>query len=49
VLIASDELDDLRMCDRVLVMFQGRMTAEMASGWNDHELVAAMEGVDLNA
>ena len=26
VLIASDELDDLRMCDRVLVMFQGHVT-----------------------
>jgi simple sugar transport system ATP-binding protein len=48
-LIASDELDDLRMCDRVLVMFQGRLVAEMASGWHDHDLVAAMEGVDLDA
>ncbi|MEU2427292.1 sugar ABC transporter ATP-binding protein [Streptomyces sp. NPDC007851] len=49
VLIASDELDDLRMCDRVLVMFQGRVTTEMARGWHDHDLVAAMEGVDLDA
>ncbi|MER6030935.1 sugar ABC transporter ATP-binding protein [Streptomyces sp. NPDC001851] len=49
VLIASDELDDLRMCDRVLVMFQGRVTSEIARGWHDHELVAAMEGVDLHA
>ncbi|AUG81765.1 multidrug ABC transporter ATP-binding protein [Kitasatospora sp. MMS16-BH015] len=49
VLIASDELDDLRMCDRVLVMFQGRVTSEMTRGWHDHELVAAMEGVDLDA
>ncbi|AYC42943.1 MULTISPECIES: sugar ABC transporter ATP-binding protein [Streptomyces] len=49
VLIASDELDDLRMCDRVLVMFQGRVTTEIARGWHDHDLVAAMEGVDLNA
>ncbi|MFD7409577.1 sugar ABC transporter ATP-binding protein [Streptomyces sp. NPDC059866] len=48
VLIASDELDDLRMCDRVLVMFQGRVVAERARGWHDHELVAAMEGVDLD-
>ncbi|MFE0406792.1 sugar ABC transporter ATP-binding protein [Streptomyces nigra] len=48
VLIASDELDDLRMCDRVLVMFQGRVVAEKARGWHDHELVAAMEGVDLD-
>ncbi|MFJ9250988.1 sugar ABC transporter ATP-binding protein [Streptomyces sp. NPDC101776] len=49
VLIASDELDDLRMCDRILVMFQGRVTNEIARGWHDHDLVAAMEGVDLNA
>ncbi|MGW1030424.1 sugar ABC transporter ATP-binding protein [Streptomyces sp. NPDC002577] len=49
VLIASDELDDLRMCDRVLVMFQGRVTSEIARGWHDHDLVAAMEGVDLYA
>ncbi|MFJ8113968.1 sugar ABC transporter ATP-binding protein [Streptomyces sp. NPDC096132] len=49
VLIASDELDDLRMCDRVLVMFQGRVTSQIARGWHDHDLVAAMEGVDLNA
>ena len=47
VLIASDELDDLRLCDRVLVLFQGRMVAEMPAGWHDHALVAAMEGVDL--
>ncbi|MFJ9543749.1 sugar ABC transporter ATP-binding protein [Streptomyces sp. NPDC101225] len=49
VLIASDELDDLRMCDRILVMFQGRVTHETARGWHDHDLVAAMEGVDINA
>ncbi|WP_181793881.1 sugar ABC transporter ATP-binding protein [Streptomyces sp. WELS2] len=49
VLIASDELDDLRMCDRILVMFQGRVTSETARGWHDHDLVAAMEGVDLDA
>ena len=46
VLIVSDELDDLRICDRVLVMFQGRVVAEMPRGWHDHDLVAAMEGVD---
>ncbi|MFJ7062918.1 sugar ABC transporter ATP-binding protein [Streptomyces microflavus] len=49
VLIASDELDDLRMCDRVLVMFQGRVTTEIPCGWHDHDLVAAMEGVELDA
>ncbi|MDX3310998.1 sugar ABC transporter ATP-binding protein [Streptomyces sp. ME08-AFT2] len=49
VLIASDELDDLRMCDRVLVMLQGRVTLEIPRGWHDHDVVAAMEGVDLDA
>ncbi|MFG1958772.1 sugar ABC transporter ATP-binding protein [Nonomuraea sp. NPDC049028] len=49
VLIASDELDDLRLCDRLLVMFQGRIVAEMAAGWHDHDVVAAMEGVRLDA
>jgi simple sugar transport system ATP-binding protein len=48
VLIASDELDDLRLCDRVLVVFQGRVVAEIPRGWHDHRLVAAMEGVDLD-
>ncbi|KAA2252265.1 sugar ABC transporter ATP-binding protein [Solihabitans fulvus] len=48
VLIASDELDDLRLCDRVLVVFQGRVVAEIPRGWHDHQLVASMEGVDLD-
>ncbi|PWK85629.1 monosaccharide ABC transporter ATP-binding protein (CUT2 family) [Lentzea atacamensis] len=48
VLIASDELDDLRLCDRVLVVFQGAVVAEIPRGWHDHRLVAAMEGVDLD-
>ncbi|MFC3992478.1 sugar ABC transporter ATP-binding protein [Actinoplanes siamensis] len=48
VLIVSDELDDLRICDRVLVMVQGRVVAEKVSGWSDNELVATMEGVDLD-
>jgi simple sugar transport system ATP-binding protein len=46
VLIVSDELDDLRGCDRVLVMFQGRIVRELASGWRDNDLVAAMEGME---
>ncbi|MGY4957610.1 sugar ABC transporter ATP-binding protein [Streptomyces nigrescens] len=43
--IVSDELDDLRVCDRVLAVFHGRVTAEFPAGWRDHELVAAMEGM----
>ncbi|MGQ4513824.1 ATP-binding cassette domain-containing protein [Streptomyces sp. DW26H14] len=43
--IISDELDDLRVCDRVLALFHGRVVATFGSGWKDRELVAAMEGV----
>ncbi|WP_026252583.1 sugar ABC transporter ATP-binding protein [Streptomyces sp. PsTaAH-124] len=46
VLVVSDELDDLRRCDRVLVLFHGRITAEHPAGWRDHELIASIEGVD---
>lgn len=46
VLVVSDELDDLRRCDRVLVLFHGKVVAEHAAGWNDHELIASIEGVD---
>ncbi|UED88291.1 sugar ABC transporter ATP-binding protein [Streptomyces profundus] len=49
VLIASDELDDLALCDRVLVMFKGRLVAEFTAGWTDNELVTAMEGVYADA
>jgi simple sugar transport system ATP-binding protein len=45
VLMVSDELDDLRICDRVVVMVQGRISAEFRDGWSDNDLVAAMEGL----
>jgi simple sugar transport system ATP-binding protein len=48
VLLATDELDDLRVCDRVLVLFQGRVRAEFGRGWRDNDLVAAMEGLGLD-
>ncbi|MFJ9815166.1 sugar ABC transporter ATP-binding protein [Streptomyces sp. NPDC101151] len=46
VLVVSDELDDLRRCDRILVLFHGRVVAEHPAGWRDHELIASIEGVD---
>jgi len=46
VVIVSDELEDLYPCDRVLVMFQGRITNEFASGWSERDLIAAIEGVE---
>ncbi len=45
VLIVSDELDDLRTCDRVVVMFHGRVTAGFGRDWSDERLVAAIEGL----
>ncbi|MDH2427710.1 sugar ABC transporter ATP-binding protein [Sphaerisporangium sp. TRM90804] len=44
--LVSDELDDLRICDRVLVMFHGQVVKEVPRGWSDADLVAVMEGVD---
>ncbi|MFF5372790.1 sugar ABC transporter ATP-binding protein [Streptomyces sp. NPDC013187] len=44
-LIVSDEVDDLKVCDRVVVMFHGRVVAEFQRGWKDEHVVAAMEGV----
>jgi simple sugar transport system ATP-binding protein len=48
VIVASGELDDLRTCDRVLVMFRGRIAAEFPAGWEDHDLIASVEGVSLH-
>jgi len=45
VLVASDELDDLRACDRLLVLVQGAVVGEFAAGWSDHDVIAAMEGI----
>jgi simple sugar transport system ATP-binding protein len=45
VLIISDDLDDLRPADRVLVLFKGSVTLEAQRGWRDNDLIAAMEGV----
>ena len=44
-LIVSDELDDLRAADRVIVMFKGRVVAELPRGWSDQQMVAAIEGL----
>ncbi len=45
VLIVSDELDELSVCDRVLVVFKGRLTEEFSAGWSSEKLVAAIEGI----
>jgi simple sugar transport system ATP-binding protein len=46
VVVVTDDLDELAICDRILVMFAGRIIREFGRTRDDHELVAAMEGVD---
>lgn len=45
VLLVSDEIDELTICDRVVVMFAGRLVREFTGPWKEHEMVAAMEGL----
>jgi simple sugar transport system ATP-binding protein len=44
-LLISDELDDLRVCDRVVVMVAGQVIAEHPRGWDEGRLVAEIEGI----
>jgi simple sugar transport system ATP-binding protein len=44
-LLVSDELADLSMCDRVLVMVAGKVVGEHPRGWDEAELVAEIEGI----
>jgi simple sugar transport system ATP-binding protein len=46
VLLISDEVDELAICDPILVMFRGRITHRFTGDFADHQLVAAMEGVE---
>ncbi|PDQ20182.1 multidrug ABC transporter ATP-binding protein [Mesorhizobium sanjuanii] len=45
VLVVSDDLDELAICDRVEVIFRGRLTRSFARGWSDQDIVAAIEGL----
>jgi simple sugar transport system ATP-binding protein len=47
VLLVSDDLEDLRICTRLLVMVKGRLVNEYHQPpWNRHELIAAIEGLE---
>jgi simple sugar transport system ATP-binding protein len=47
VLLVSDDLDDLRICTRLLVMVKGRLVKEYHQApWDRHELIAAIEGLE---
>ena len=45
IIVASGEIEDLRSCDRVLVMRHGAIVAEHPAGWTDTALVASIEGL----
>ena len=45
ILVVSGELEDLRTCDRVLIMRHGGIVAEHKAGWSDNALVASIEGI----
>lgn len=45
VLLVSDEIDELAICDRVMVMFAGRIVREFTGPWEEPEMVAAIEGL----
>ena len=46
VLLVSDDLDELRICTRVLVLRRGRIVKELHDApWDRHELIAAAEGL----
>jgi simple sugar transport system ATP-binding protein len=48
VLVVTDDLDDLRYCHRIVIMFRGDVVGEVAGTWDDKALVATMEGVELS-
>ncbi len=46
LLLASDEFDDLRICDRVVVLVRGQVFTEfMGPPYDDEQLIAATEGL----
>jgi simple sugar transport system ATP-binding protein len=47
VLLVSDDLDELRICTRVLVVRRGAIVKELREPpWDRHELISAAEGLD---
>jgi simple sugar transport system ATP-binding protein len=50
VLLVSDDLDELRICTRVLVVRRGSVVKELSQPpWDRHELIAAAEGLGTAA
>jgi simple sugar transport system ATP-binding protein len=50
VLLVSDDLDELRICTRVLVLRRGRIVREFRQApWDRQKLIAAAEGLEVAA
>ena len=50
VLLVSDDLEELRICTRVLVVHRGAIVKELSEPpWDRHELIAAAEGLESAA
>jgi simple sugar transport system ATP-binding protein len=50
VLLVSDDLEELRICTRVLVVHRGAIVKELTDPpWDRHELIAAAEGLESAA
>ena len=47
VILVTDELEDYERCDRVVVLFQGKITKTFTGNWKQSELLAAIEGVSV--
>lgn len=45
VMVISNTISELRLCDKVHVMFNGELTSEFEAGWDEPLMVAAIEGV----
>jgi simple sugar transport system ATP-binding protein len=45
VLLISDEIDELRVCNRIAVIFKGRLVKEFGADWTEGDLIASIEGV----
>ena len=46
LLLASDELDDVMECDRVLVLVRGEVFGEFTPPYDREQLIAASEGLE---
>jgi simple sugar transport system ATP-binding protein len=45
VLLVTDELEEYERCDRVVVLFEGKIVKTFEGTWDQAELLAAIEGV----